>query len=341
MQHGVSAPGTIAMCFVEAALESARARHLEAAALLRAAGIPPGLLKAPHARVSARAYGALWRLLARALDDEFFGLDSRRMKSGSFALLCRSLVGCRDLAEALDRSLHFYALILDDLGGRLVVAGPKARIVLADTRPAGAGRVFAHETFLMLLHGVACWLVGRRIPIERAEFAYPEPRHSVEYRVMYSTTLGFDAAHTAIEFDARHLGLRVVQDGRSVEEFLRGAPANILVKYKNGNSLGARVRRRLRQSLPRKFPEFDALADEMHMAAATLRRRLHQEGTSYRSIKDDLRRDLAIDSLSHSQRSVAAIARELGFADRSAFHRAFRKWTGAAPGEFRRKAFPP
>jgi AraC-like DNA-binding protein len=49
-----------------------------------------------------------------------------------------------------------------------------------------------------------------------------------------------------------------------------------------------------------------------------------------------LRRDLAISYLSHSRRSVVDIALELGFSERSAFHRAFRKWTGASPGEFRR-----
>jgi AraC-like DNA-binding protein len=72
------------------------------------------------------------------------------------------------------------------------------------------------------------------------------------------------------------------------------------------------------------------------MTTATIRRRLHEEGVSYQSIKDQLRRDLAIGYLSHTDRSVMDIALELGFSERSAFHRAFRKWTGAAPGEFRR-----
>jgi AraC-like DNA-binding protein len=69
-----------------------------------------------------------------------------------------------------------------------------------------------------------------------------------------------------------------------------------------------------------------------------MRRRLHEEGSSYQGIKDQLRRDLAISYLSHSERSVMDIALELGFSERSAFHRAFRKWTGASPGEFRRDA---
>jgi AraC-like DNA-binding protein len=334
-----SEPGTIAICFVAAALESVRARRLDADALLRQVGLSPGLLHSPQARVSAKHYGALWRLVALTLDDEFFGQDSRRMKAGSFAMICHAVLNCKTLRQAIDRSLRFYALILDDICGRLNLSGAEANITLHE-HSAAPHRVFAHEVLLMLLHGVACWLVGRRIPIKRAQFSYAEPPHSAEYRLMYSTAISFQAPHTAIVFDAAYLALPIIQNERTVKEFLRNAPENILLKYKNGRSLGARIRRRLRQSLPGDLPEFESLAEEMNMTPATLRRRLHEEGTFYQSIKDQLRRDLAIGYLSHSKRSAMDIGLELGFSERSAFHRAFKKWTGASPGEFRRRSQP-
>jgi AraC-like DNA-binding protein len=332
-------PGTVAICFVIAALRSVRDRHLDADALLGQVGLSASLLHSPQARVSAKHYGALWRLVARTLDDEFFGQDSRRMKVGSFAMMCHSLLSCKTLAQAVERSLRFYALILDDIAGSLQRQGGEARLRLHD-RAAVAQRRFAHEVLLMLLHGVSCWLVGRRIPIQKAQFAYPEPAHSAEYRTMFSNQLEFQMPCTAILFDAAYLDLPIVQNERTVKDFLRAAPENILVKYKNGSSLGARIRRRLRQSLPGELPEFEALAAEMNMTAATLRRRLHEDGTSYQMIKDQLRRDIAIGHLSHSKRSTMDIGLELGFSERSAFHRAFKKWTGAAPGEFRRRLQP-
>lgn len=329
-------PGTVAICFVDAALQAIRERHLDADELLRIVGVAPSLLQSAQARVSAEHYGALWRLVAQTLDDEFFGQDSRRMKSGSFAMLCYSVVSCKTLKQALERSLRFYALILDDLAGTLVCEGKQAQVVLHERLSGGAHRVFAHETFLMLLHGVACWLVGRRIPILQAGFAYPEPAHSAEYRAMYSTSLSFAQPHTSITFDASFLDLPVVQDESTVKEFLRVAPENIIVKYKNANSLTARIRRRLKQLLPNERVDFEELAAELNMTPITLRRRLREEGESYQSIKDQLRRDQAITYLSHTQRSVSDIASELGFAEPSAFHRAFKKWTGAAPSSFRR-----
>jgi AraC-like DNA-binding protein len=329
-------PGTIAVCFVAAALENVRARGLDVDALLKQAGLPAGLLQASQARVSAKHYGNLWRLVAKTLDDEFFGQDSRRMKPGTFAMICHSALGCKTLRQALERSLRFYSLVLDDVCGALTQEGTEARITLQTCKGA-PNRVFAHEVLLMLLHGVSCWLVGRRIPIQRAEFVYEEPRHSAEYRLMYSTNLKFRAPQTRIAFDAGYLELPIVQNERTVKEFLRIAPENILLKYKNRSSLSARLRRRLRQSMAGELPEFDSLAGELNMTPATLRRRLHEEGTSYQSIKDQLRRDIAISYLRSSKRSAMDIGLELGFSERSAFQRAFKKWTGASPGEFRRR----
>jgi len=342
---GRAEPGTVAICFVVAALESVRARGLDPDRLLTQVGLSPALLAVPQARVSAKHYGQLWRLVALTLDDEFFGQDPRRMKAGSFAMLVHAVLGCKNLGAALERSLRFYGLLLDDFSGSLRREGREASIVLREGAANGASdaavrsapaRVFGHEVLLMLLHGVACWLVGRRIPILRAQFSYPEPAHSAEYRLMYCTDLSFGGPHTAIVFGADFLGLPIVQNDRSVKEFLRTAPESILVKYKNGSSLGARIRRRLRQLLPGEVPDFAQLAEELHMTTATLRRRLQEEGASYQGIKDQLRRDLAISYLSHSDRNVMDIALELGFSERSAFHRAFRKWTGTSPGEFRR-----
>ena len=134
---GSAEPGTVAICFVAAALESVRARHLDPDRLLTQVGLSPSLLQVPQARVSAKQYGELWRLVALTLDDEFFGQDSRRMKAGSFAMLVHSVVGCRNLGQALDRSLRFYGLILDDIGGSLVRDEKEATIVLRE-RVAGA-----------------------------------------------------------------------------------------------------------------------------------------------------------------------------------------------------------
>jgi AraC-like DNA-binding protein len=289
--------------------------------------------------VPAPRYAALWRSIAEALGDELFGLDSRRIKPGSFAMLCRAVIHCETLERALNRGLRFYDLLMDDVDIVLERERGNARLSLHELKAARSApqKVFAHEGLLTILHGLACWLVGRRIPITAAEFGYAEPAHSAEYHTMFSTDLAFDRPHTSIAFDASYLDLPVVQNERSLKEFLRAIPENLLLKYKNSNSLSARIRARLREALPDELPDLDTIAGELCTTPATLRRRLQNEGASYQAIKDQLRRDLAITYLSHPERSVMDVALEVGFAEPSAFHRAFKKWTGASPGEHRRK----
>ena len=328
--------GTIAISFVHEALECVRARSLDQDGLLSRAGIPPELLNRPQARVSAGHSAELWRLIAHTLDDEFFGMDSHRMKEGSFTLLCHSVIQADTLERALHRALRFFRLILDDIEGTLVRDGDAARIVLRDCGPTSLPkRAFAYGTLLLMLTGLACWLIRRRIPLMAADFRCAEPAYSDEWRVLFSPQLNFGQAGSGVSFPAEYLDMAVVQDERSMKEFLRGAPANFLVKYRNSSSHTAKIRRRLREVPPAAWPDFATLAQQFHASPSTLRRRLEDEGQSYRSILDDLRRDLAISLLSHSDKNITDIAAELGFAESSAFHRAFKKWTGTRPGEYR------
>jgi len=329
---------TVSGYFVRAALMAFEG-HADAgqarARVLAAAAIAPSVLAAPAARVPAAAFSALWLAIARELDDEFFGLDRRRMKVGSFDLLCRVLVECADLRSALRLMIEMFHVIFDDVEARLSDDGQIVRLIL-DCRIADPVRgIFAQETLLVMLHGVMCWLAGRRIPLTRASFAYPSPPQVSEYRVMFSGDLRFDAPVTAVEFAARYLASPVVQNSDSVREFLRAAPQSIFLKYRNDRGWVARVRRRLRACHGSSWPTLQDLAGEFGLAPATLRRRLEAEGSSFREVKDGLRRDRAIDALSQSEQTVAEIAATLGFSEPSAFHRAFKQWTGVRPGEYR------
>jgi AraC-like DNA-binding protein len=73
------------------------------------------------------------------------------------------------------------------------------------------------------------------------------------------------------------------------------------------------------------------------MTPQTLRRRLREEGQGFQSLKDHLRRDAAIEYLARPDMTLLDIADQLGFSEASTFHRAFKKWTGVAPGEYRQR----
>lgn len=129
-----------------------------------------------------------------------------------------------------------------------------------------------------------------------------------------------------------------MRDERALKEFLRRAPANILVRYRHDAGLVVKVKAHLRAIPASAWPSFEELARHLRMPASSLRRRLAAEGQAYMEIKDELRRRMAERLLNEDERSVGEIASELGFSEPSAFHRAFKKWTEHSPGAFRRRA---
>lgn len=330
---------TVSMYFVRAAVAKLPPpAQLQA---LAAAGIPAEWLGMAHARVPASAFSALWLAVGRALDDEFFGLDRRGMKVGSYALMCQAVISCTTMERAIKRILRGFAVFLDELAGELVVQGPRAELRLHNRIADAADRRFADETFLVLTHGLLCWLIGRRFVLDEVGFAHPRPEHAAEYTRMFCEHLRFEQPLTAIRFDAELLRAPIVQNAETLQAFLATAPQSVFLRYKNDDSWTARLRRRLRQASIQAgethWPLLEELAAELGTNPTTLRRRLEAEGTSYQQLKDRLRSDLAIDRLVSSQASIDELALELGFHDASAFHRAFRRWTGLPPGAYRRR----
>ncbi len=317
--------------FVEDALECLRRAGLEVEPLLRASGLPDKVSEP----VSAESYGALWLATSQAMGDEFFGGAAQPMRPGSFTLLCHAVLYAATLEQGLRRALRFLNVVLDDPRGELVVSEGLAQIVLTDrAEPRSA---FAYRTFWILVHGITCWLVGRRIPLRRVDFRCAPPRHGADYGLFFGAPVRFDQPQSVLAFDVDFLKLPAIRDEKALKEFLRRAPANILVRYRHDAGLAARVRARLQVDPPASWPDAETMAQRLHIAASSLRRKLREEGETYRDIRDELRRELAIEWLINSSRGVGEIAADLGFSEPSAFHRAFRKWTGMRPGAFRRE----
>lgn len=322
----------ISPSFIEEALDCLRRHGKPTAPVLASVGLPP-VVDVP---VSAEIYGALWLAVAAEVDDEFFGQGARPMRKGSFTLLCHCVLHAPTLEHALRRALRFLNVILEDPSGRLEINEGLAEIVLEDKM--GPRSAFAYRTYWILLHGIACWLVGRRIPIRKVDFRCAEPQQGADYRLFFGAPVHFGQPVSRLSFDRQLLRLPIARTEQALKQFLRGAPANILVRYRYDAGLAAGIRRRLQQTAPTSWGSFEDIAAQMRMSPSTLRHRLQAEGRSFAGIKDEIRREQAMELLLKSRSSVGEIATQLGFSEPSAFHRAFRKWTSKSPGVFRREA---
>ena len=332
----VTAPEhTIAIAHVESILQGARRQSLDVDSLLRRAGIAPALLGSPRARVSQHQYAKLMSLLSRTMRDEYFGLCPSSLRPGAFAHLCSELILCPTLGDALQRGLAFHHLLFDDFVARLSIAGDEARVLLQDRIVTDSASIYARRMFLFFAWGVASWLVARRLPLRGVLHCESEDPNLLATRQLFQAPVYADQRQSGFAFDARWLSLPVVQNAMGLEAFLRQAPASLLVKYRDEASCSERVRRLLRRHLGGPLPTLEAAGAALGLTSQTLRRRLREEGSSFRQIKDRLRCDAAIQHLGRADLALQEVAELLGFSELSTFHRAFKKWTGLAPGEYR------
>lgn len=325
---------TVPIHHVEQALQGAVRRGLPTEPLLLRAGIPPALLEAPLARVSQAQYGALLRVLRVRLHDEFWGLLEKPLPLGSFAQCCRLLVQAPTLGDAVRTGFRYFHGELDAFVPRLSVAGGMASMTIV---PRAPGHDYAQRAFLFFSFGLASWLAARRIPLAGVEYRCAAPAHAGEVDRLFQAKVAFDCERYRLWFDARWLDLPQVQNTQSLREFLQQAPANLLVKYRDRTSVTDRIRRLLRSRLHGELPSLDEVARTLAMTPQTLSRRLREEGQGFQALKDDLRRDTAIELLQRPDLTLLDIAAQLGFSEASTFHRAFKKWTGVAPGEYRHR----
>jgi AraC-like DNA-binding protein len=324
---------TVAVQQVHSILLGTQHRGIDPAPLLARAGIAPALLESPLARVSQQQYAMLIRALRRALRDELWGLTNRPLRPGSFGQCMRQLVRCATLGEALRTGFAFYDLLIDDFVARLSVRGELAHIHFVLRRPGDARLDYSIKAFMLFTFGSASWLVARRIPLLGID--YTAGQQPTETSRVYQAPIRHGQPHVGLTFDAHWLDLPVVQSPQSLREFLAGSPANLIVKYRDTSSLTDRIRRLLRKRLGDELPSLEEVGDALAVTPQTLRRRLREEGRGFQQIKDELRRDASIEYLLQTPLPLLDIANKVGFSEASTFHRAFKSWTGVAPGEYR------
>jgi AraC-like DNA-binding protein len=326
---------SICMSLVHEALRHVQSQGIHVDTLLQRAGIATELLTSHQARVSIYQYGNLWVEIANAMNDEFFGMDSRPLRRGSFQFLTKMLIHCDNLEQALQDALRFFNLLLDDLKGELIQQDGIAKIMIHDqqqTKP-----IFSYACYWMLLHSLMCWLSGQRIRLVSMQVKAAMPAAHQDYQTRFCSDIRYHSNQHALAFDASYLKLPIKQDLASRHQFLQGTPYNLLVRFKNPYALSQQIRQQLLNLAPQDWLDLSELAHRLHISEATLQRRLKAEGFSYQQLKNNIRRDRAIALLMNSNQSLQQISDSLNFHDPSAFHRAFKKWTGLNPSHYRTK----
>jgi AraC-like DNA-binding protein len=322
------------MAFARAIVAAYRRYGPDPSNVLKLAQITPAQLQLPDARITARQMEVLSEAAMRELDDEGLGAFSRKLPWGSYGMLARASLPSADLGVALKRWCRHHGLLTGDLRLTLAERGDSAAIVVEEHADLGAAREFMLVYVLRNIHGLACWYIDSRIPLQGAKFPFPAPAHADAYSFMFPGPLEFDAAQAEIRFDARYLALPLRRDEKALRQMLQRALPLTVLQYRRDRLLVQQVRQAL-VAHPGQAHSADGIAGLLHMSSRTLHRQLKEEGASLQQLKDEVRCERAKDLLYRTSKPLKQVAAACGFRNEKSFLRAFRQWTGTSPAEFR------
>ncbi len=325
---------------------------------LEMAHISSAQLGQPNAFVTASQMEMMSAVAMQELDDEALGWFSRKLPWGTYGMLCRASLGAENLGIALNRWCRHHRLITDDITLQLDNQGPTinpagstvgatsthfsptdgqtATLSICCHKDLGELTELCLVTCLRYVLGYACWVVDSTIALNHAGFPYPQPPHHAVYPMLFNGPVYFDQACASISFDAQYLRLPLLREESHLNQMLKRALPLTVLQYKRDRLLIQKVRQYLKHT-SFDLSTTDALANALNMSTRTLQRRLHEEGTTLNSLKEEARCELAKDLLARSKKQIKQIALEIGYSSEKSFSRAFKEWTGAGPSHWRRR----
>ncbi|MED5431064.1 MAG: AraC family transcriptional regulator [Pseudomonadota bacterium] len=179
------------------------------------------------------------------------------------------------------------------------------------------------------------WLIGRELAPAQIRFRHAPQGDEKEYLRIFRCPVAFHQAENAIVLDASLLDLPLRDADPEMHKLARSRMQRAVTQYHARDNLLEQVRLEIQKRLQQGVPQLEPIAEQLGIKPWTLRRQLRAENTDFSSLLEDERRRLACDWLLHSERSVNQIALDLGYSEQSAFNRAFKRWFGMTPVNYR------
>lgn len=311
------------------------ARGCDSAALFEQAGLDPAILRDPNGRYPVSRMSRLWKLAVEATRDPCIGLAvAEFVQPATFHSLGLAVLASQTLEDALTRSARYSRIVSNavDILLEETPQGLKQILRFREDIPQvdEAIDVFMASTLKLgrMLSGTD--LRPRALRLRRSA--------TTEMRAQFAAYFG-----VPIEFEADENSVLIPwslarQPLPMANPALARQNDQVVMEYLarfDGARLTEKVRAELIARLPSGEPARGDVAAALHLSEKTLQRRLRDEGTSYQDLLDETRRELAQQYLREGRASVCEVTFRLGFSDQSSFTRAFKRWTGVAPGEYR------
>lgn len=311
-------------------------RGLSAATCLAGTGLPPEAVIDSHTEVTARQELTVIRnLLYRFGREPGLGVEAgRRYHISLYGPWGLALLSSRTLRDAIAIALRYVDLAFAFGQVSFEENGSLARLAFDDHEIPPDAQPFLSERILTGIHTLGTELFSAGIPARRVGFRHDAPGTTARYRQVFGVEPTFGAPRNEIVFDRAYLELPMPQANEWARSTCEQMCRELLTRRQARTGVAGAVRDLLVRT-PGDIPDQIAVAAALFMSPRTLSRRLNDEGTSFRALLDEVRQTLAEELLAHTDMTTEQVAARLGYAEAASFIRAFRRWKGCPPQEYR------
>lgn len=318
-----------------ALLAEMRHQGIAAEALLQGTGLAARQFTDPQARMSYAQKLIIYRNARRLSPVPDLGLRAgARQRLSDFGVYGYALVSSSTFGEAVGLGVRHIKLAGPVLQKRFRVAGDTAIFEGVDVMALGELLPLATEYWFASVHKLITCVLEAQLPSRQLLLPYARPAHAAAYEAMFGCPVHFGAATMEWHFDAAVLGVPLPNANPITAEMCAQMCERLLPSLPEESHLERSIRTACFNS-GGDFPALDEMAVRLGLSARTLQRRLTELGRHYQEIVDEVRTSLAVELLTQSALSVEEVAQRVGFSEASNFRKAFRKWTGRSPGEYR------
>ncbi len=303
--------------------------------LLAGAAEPPNL-RDPGARLPLQDFVDIVRRAIKLSGAPWLGWDfGATLTLSSHGFLGYAAMSSETLRDAVELAVKFFRTRTTVVDLQFKTEGDTAILQLDELVALHDIQPFVVESLFSSFHFMGLKLLGE-VPMDgELRFAFPEPDYYARMKPLIPVPVLFDCAYNQMRFPASRLDQRLRFADPRLAKMAEAQCEQEMANIKSPPKLLNQVRRIILAQSGR-FPSVDEAASDLHMSSRTLKRKLQQLGTSYQTILDDLRKGLAVEYLTQTEITVDDIAVQLGYSDASNFARAFRRWTGRSPSDYRR-----